>query len=134
MTTLMSATAFAGNVTDTDYYKENAKAGTWTSTSGRYKEDASKVYVHPESSPSGKTKVQTDCYVGGFASNETKNGSVVLQDGAKYGITNYVYENGDHNKVYGVLMWLALTPDSGSGVLSGVWSPDWTGSGSVTIV
>ena len=137
---LMVSTAIsasAANVTDTSYYKTNVSSGTWRATSARYKENNSKVYVYPSSSPSGKTKVKTVCYVGGVSTNKTKNsnGYVVLNSGSKYAITNYVYEDGDYTTGYGVKAWLNFTPTSGTGTLSGVWSPDWTGSGTgITIV
>ena len=90
----------------------------------------------PSESPSLRTKVKTMCDVGGIITNKTKNsrGYVVLADDVKYAITNFVYEDGDYTTGYGVFMWLGMTPTYGSGTLGGVWSPDWTGNGTVTIV
>jgi hypothetical protein len=129
--------AFAANITDVDYYATGTTAGTWVSSNTyRYKEDNSKVYVFPSATPGTATKVRTQVYVGGVATNKTanSNGYVVLQN-AKYAITNYCYEDGDYTTGYGVRTWLNLTPNSGSGTISGVWSADWSGTGTgVTIV
>ncbi|MDR1300070.1 MAG: hypothetical protein LBJ84_07480, partial [Oscillospiraceae bacterium] len=117
-------TAFAANITDVDYYVTGTTAGTWVSSNTyRYKEDNSKVYVFPSATPGTATKVRTQVYVGGIAANKTANpnGYVVLQN-AKYAITNYCYEDGDYTTGYGVRIWLNLTPNSGSGTISGVWS------------
>lgn len=127
--------AFAANVQDTSYYFTNSTTESWRVTNHRYKQDASKVYVYAYSSPSGKTLTHTDCYVGGSVANETAAGNVYLRDNHKYAITNFVYERGDYTTNRGVEMFLDMKPNSGSGTLSGVWSPDWTGTGSkVTIV
>ncbi len=132
----MAVSAFAANVTDTQYNRYNVTSGIWVNTSSRYKEDASKVYVYPSKSPSGKTTVKTYCHVGGVDTNKTyRTEGVLLSSGSKYAITNYVYEDGDYTIGYGVKMWLRMTPSSGKGELKGVWSPDWTGYGTgITIV
>lgn len=132
----MAVSAFAANVTDTQYNRYNVTSGIWVNTSSRYKEDASKVYVYPSKSPSGKTTVKTYCNVGGTATNKTyRTEGVLLSNDSKYVITNYVYEDGDYTIGYGVKMWLRMTPSSGKGELKGVWSPDWTGYGTgITIV
>ena len=129
--------ASAANTTDVDYYKSNMTAGSWGTIASNYKENTSKVYVYPSLSPDGRTMVQTLCFVGGLPANKTgsSNGYVVLLDNSKYAISNWVYEDGDYATGYGVRMWLRLTPYAGSGTLKGVWSPDWTGTGTgVTIV
>lgn len=133
-TTVVSA--FAANIRDEDYTRYNVPANTWVNSPARYKENDSKVYVAPSESPSLRTKVKTMCDVGGIITNKTKNsrGYVVLADDVKYAITNFVYEDGDYTTGYGVFMWLGMTPTYGSGTLGGVWSPDWTGNGTVTIV
>lgn len=134
-TTVVSA--FAANVKDKTYSPYVFTANTWRSSGEEFKEDNSKVYVVPSMSPSGKTKVKTMCNVGGIANNKTKNsvGYVVLANGSKYAITNFVYEDGDYTTGKGVNMWLSMTPTYGTGLLQGVWSPDWTGLGSnITIV
>lgn len=133
----IAVSAFAANVTDEVYYKDYVAVGDWGGSGGRYKENNSKVYVYPSSSPAGATKVTTCCYVATVATNKTNAaaGYVTLQDGQKYAITNWVYEHGDKTTGYGVNMWLGLSPVSRSGSLRGVWSPDWTGTGSgITIV
>lgn len=131
----MSDTAFAANTTDTSYYKNSVPAGTWRDTPEREKENNSKVYIKPLQAPNSKTKVRTYCYVSGNGSNQTTANYVVVEDNIKYAITNYVYEHGDHSGSNNtVKMWLSLTPKSGTGTLSGNWSPDWSGSGYVTIV
>ncbi len=139
MVASMSFSALAvqdANVTDTEYYIENAEYGTWVTTSGRYKENDSSVYVYPSESPSGYTYVKTLCYVEGFPTNATtaENSYVRLHDGVKYAIENTIYDVGDPTQNVGVLAWLGLQPTSGSGTLSGLWSPDWTGKGDVTLV
>lgn len=118
---------------DEVYYKENQPAGQMGGTGGRNKTTTSKVYVVPSSSPSGVTLVQTVCYVGGSPTYKNVNGTVSLYSGTKYGITNRVYEDGDKSGTY-VYMWLGVAPSNVSGSVSGVWSPDWTGSGNVSIV
>lgn len=124
------------NVKDTDYYIQNATTGTWKTTNGRYKTNNSKVYVYPSESPSGYTYVATMCYVDGFPTNATvaEKGYVRLRNGYKYAITNLIYEDGDPTQNMGVQAWLCLQPTAGTGTLRGVWSPDWTGKGDVTII
>lgn len=132
----MAVTAFA-DVRDQDYDTSySVTANYWARSPRRYKETTSKVYVAPESSPSSRTKFQTWCNVGGQEKNKTKNsnGYVVLNDGSKYAISNFVYEDGDYTTTLGVHMWLRMSPNYGKGLLKGVWSPDWTGTGVVTIV
>ena len=132
----MVVTAFA-DVRDEKYDTSySVPANAWTSTERRYKENNSKVYVAPKYSPNARTKVKTMCNVGGIASNKTKNsnGYVMLTDGTKYAITNFVYEHGDYTTTRGVHMWLSMSPPYGRGMLRGVWSPDWSGTGVVTIV
>ncbi len=132
----MAISASAANTTDTRYYKEGVTAGTWISSLSRYKEDSSKVYVYPSQSPGGKTWLKVYCRVGGVGTNKTaKYEQVLLTSGSKYAITNYIYEDGDYTTGKGVAMWLKMTPYSGTGTLEGVWSPDWTGTGSgITIL
>lgn len=132
----MVVTAFA-DVSDKKYDTPySIPANAWTSTERRYKENNSKVYVAPEYSPNARTKVKTMCNVGGIASNKTKNSNeyVMLTDGTKYAITNFVYEHGDYTTTRSVHMWLSMSPPYGRGMLRGVWSPDWSGTGVVTIV
>lgn len=132
----MVITAFA-DVEDKPYDPNySVPSSTWASCVPRYKENNSKVYVAPEKSPSSRTKFRTMCKVGGITSNKTKNsaGYVVLANDSKYAITNFVYEDGDYTTTKGVNMWLSMSPTYGQGLLEGVWSPDWTGTGVVTIV
>lgn len=133
MVVSLSFSAFAAtdaNVKDEPYYVSYVSVGSWVKTAGRYKTNNSRVYVAPEKSPTGYTKVQTRCYVGGVTTNSTtaKNGYVVLKDGSKYAISNTVFQSGDYTANDGVLTWLFLSPRSGAGILTGVWSPDWTGN------
>lgn len=124
--------ASAANTEDKPYYNSYIAAGTWHTTYGYYKENASKVYVKPSQSPTTYTRVQTWCYdaSSGNASNKTANGTVSLPLGYACVITNYVYENGVKT-TDGVFTWLKMTPSSGTGTLSGNWSPDWSGIGDV---
>lgn len=130
----MCVSASAANTTDKEYYNSYISAGTWHTTNAYYKENSSKVYVYPKTSPTYYTRVQTWCYdkTTGNASNKTGASTVYLPKNTKCVITNYVYENGQYTTGYGVLMWLKMTPNSGTGSLYGYWSPDWSGSGSVS--
>lgn len=132
-------TAFADEnpYADTYYYKDYLKQGDWGGTGARYKTTTSKVYVVASSAPNSRTQVKTFCYVNGVITDKTVNSLVVLKSTSpetKYGITNMVYEDGDYTATLGTSMWLGVSPYIGSGALSGRWSPDWTGSGSVVIV
>lgn len=124
----------AANIQDRDYKYTFGNTVLWHDTNHYNKTNTSKVYVKPATSPKGKTSVQTYCYVNGSKTNKTVNGTVVLADNTAYGITNYVYEHGDRTSTGQVEMWLKLKPTSGLGSTTGVWSPDWSGSGNVTIV
>lgn len=131
---MLPTSAFAENsYADTVYYKENLSAGEWGGTEARNKKTTSKVYVVPSYAPSSVTYVQTLCYVNGVATFKNVNGRVSLTSGYKYGITNRIYEDGDQT-ANGVSMWLGVSPAYSAGNVNGVWSPDWTGNGSVTIV
>lgn len=125
----------SGNTSDTSYYRQYITSGSWMITDSREKATKSKVYIYPAASPGGYgTKVQT------WAKNEdyddenfTSYTTVVAVDQKKNVITNRVYEDG-----YGidsvdfeepvVMMWLRLTPQSSVGLLTGYWSPDWSGN------
>ncbi len=133
MVASLSFSAFAvtdANVKDESYYMSYVSANSWAATGGRYKTNNSRVYVAPEKSPTGYTEAQTRCYVGGVTTNSTtaKAGYALLKDGKKYAISNTVFQSGDYTTNKGVWTWLRLTPNSGAGTLSGVWSPDWTGN------
>lgn len=128
-----AAPVSAANTEDMKYEYTVGNNALWHSTNARNKTNTSKVYVKPAKSPSKKTKVQTYCYAGGTKVNKTKKGTVTLSNGQAYGITNYVYEQGD-KKSGKVSMWLRVKPTSGVGVTNGVWSPDWSGKTSVKIV
>lgn len=133
----VSAFADYNPYADEDYYKDNVPVNAWGGTGARYKTSTSKVYVRPTSAPCNITLVQTVCYVNSNETFKNVNGAVSLSSGAKYGITNRVYEDGDISYYDGkdcVLMWLGVRPYSQAGTVKGVWSPDWTGSGNVIIV
>lgn len=142
---LLSLVAFpasAANTTDVAYYKSSISSGTWISTTGNYKENASYVYVLPNSAPNGYSRIKTFCNVSSIGTNKTGNPSkgsasssyVSLKSGRAYAVTQMVYEHGDYTSGYGVRMWLSMTPDSGSGSMSGVWSPDYTSQSGTTYV
>lgn len=125
--------ASAANIKNKDYYNEYVSAGTWHTTNAYYKENDSKVYVYPKTSPTYYTNTQTWCYdTSGNYSNKTVATTVSLPRGTECVISNYVYEYGKYTSGYGVLMWLRLTPNSGAGTLYGCWSPDWSETGSVS--
>lgn len=137
-TAIMSALAVttapvsAANTTDKgySYYCVNA---SWHTTRSYEKTNTSKVYVKPSKSPSRRTDVQTYCNVGGRPTNKTSVGTATLRNGRAYAITNGVYERGDRVSGY-VMTWLRMRGTSRTGTVSGVWSPDWSGRGDVTIV
>lgn len=131
---MMAIPASAANTVDKEYYNSYIAAGTWHTTNAYYKENTSKVYVYPQSSPTYYTCLQTWCYDGttGAYSNKTANTTVYLPVDTKCVVSNYVYENGLYTSGCGVLMWLRMTPYSGTGSLYGYWSPDWSGSGTVS--
>ena len=136
---LMASTvvsAFAANVQDTDYYEKNVTAGSERPTESRYKTNTSKVYVYPSYSPSSRTMVKTMCKDAGVITNKTNTsfGYAVLTSGTKYAISNFVYEQGDYTTGSGVNMWLRISPTAGKGTLRGVWSPDWTGTGTGIVI
>lgn len=126
--------ASAANIKDEDY-SIYSTSGTYAGGGGRYKENNSKVYVYAISAPgTARTNMRTYCYVSGVSTNKTNAGTVTLESGYKYAITNWVYEHGDYTTGYGVRMWLAASPTSGSGTMTGKWSPDWSGTGSGIII
>lgn len=126
--------ASAANTTNKPYGYTSYAAQLYHETTHYEKTNTSKVYVKPSASPSGKTNVRTCCYVNGASANKTQAGTVTLSDGVAYGITNYVYEQGDKDSNGWVSMWLSVKATSGSGSVTGVWSPDWSGITPVTIV
>lgn len=123
----------AANTTDKPYRYTSVGGLNWHDTTHYEKTNTSKVYVKPDTSPSKRTNVQTYCYVSGKATNKTASGTVTLRNGHAYGITNTVYEKGDRSNGH-VEMWLKMRATSGTGLVSGNWSPDWTGKGDVAIV
>lgn len=129
----VSAFAEENPYQDSVYYNETALVGTFYGTGARYKTTTSKVYVAPAASPSDVTLVQTYCYINGSITGKNVNGVASLTSGTKYGITNRIYEDGDKTGSY-VYMWLGVSPYNKSGTINGVWSPDWTGTGTVVIV
>lgn len=126
--------ASAANTKDKTYGYDAITGVNWQTTDQNTKENTSKVYVKPKQSPTGYTMVQTWCKQGGANKNQTAAGTVTLTSGKAYGITNYVYEKGDKSGS-SVIMWLKYKPSKlCNGAVSGVWSPDWSGKTSVTIV
>lgn len=91
----------------------------------------------PSSAPNSRTQLQALCYVNDKIENKAVNKNIVLintDPETKYGVTNRIVEDGDYTETFGVKMWLGVAPLLGSGSLSGRWSPDWTGNGTVQIV
>ena len=131
---LATTPVLAANTTDKPYSYTSITATTYHETTHYEKTNDSKVYVKPSKSPSGKTHVRTYCNVGGVSTNKTVAGTVTLSNNKAYGITNYVYEHGDRTDQNWVMMWLMVKATSGAGQVSGNWSPDWSGTTSVTIV
>lgn len=134
ITSFATTQVFAANTTDKPYGYTSITASTYHETSHYEKTNTSKVYVKPSQSPSGKTNVRTYCKQGGVARNKTVAGTVTLSNNKAYGITNNVYEHGDRTSENWVMMWLNVKATSGAGKVAGVWSPDWSGTTSVTIV
>lgn len=133
-TCLATSPVLAANTTDKPYSYTSITATNYHETTHYEKTNTSKVYVKPSKSPSGKTNVRTYCKQGGKAKNKTVAGTVTLSNNKAYGITNNVYEQGDRTAENWVMMWLMVKATSGTGTVSGVWSPDWSGTTSVTIV
>lgn len=132
--TFTTTPVLAANTTDKPYGYTSITASNYHETSHYEKTNESKVYVKPSKSPSGKTNVRTYCKQGGITKNKTVADTVTLSNNKAYGITNNVYEHGDKTSEQWVMMWLNVKATSGSGKVSGVWSPDWSGTTSVTIV
>lgn len=133
-TCLATTPVLAANTTDKPYSYTSITAQNYHETTHYEKTNDSKVYVKPSKSPSGKTNVRTYCRVNGNSTNKTVAGTVTLSNNKAYGITNYVYEYGDRTSDNWVNMWLMVKATSGAGQVSGDWSPDWSGTTSVTIV
>ena len=133
-TCLATSPVLAANTTDKPYSYTSITATNYHETTHYEKTNTSKVYVKPSKSPSDKTNVRTYCKQGGKAKNKTVAGTVTLSNNKAYGITNNVYEQGDRTAENWVMMWLMVKATSGTGTVSGVWSPDWSGTTSVTIV
>lgn len=131
----LAAPVSAANTTDKEYGYTSITASNYHETTPYEKTNDSKVYVKPSKSPSGKTNVQTWCKVKGVKKNKTVAGTVTLSSNKAYAITNYVWEHGDKDSDnYWVDMWLKVKATSGAGSVKGVWSPDWSGTTSATIV
>lgn len=103
---------------DRDYYKESVTAGTWQASLSYAKENSTSVYVKPRACPNGTSKMQTWTQINGSYVNKTQFGTVYLELGSKYGIYNLIWEHG------GRMVYLVMTPNNGSGTMSGVWSAD----------
>lgn len=131
----MCMTAFADTVDSSYSYYMSSSSG-YKETKHRGKDTTSKVFVHPTNAPNAWTAVQTwayarkngNTYVMGSEANFTDLTTVYLKSGSYYAITNYVYESGYHNSAETAPMWLKFRPAGGTGIVSGEWSPDWTGN------
>jgi len=133
---LFSFSAFAANTADITYKFASASSGNWHNCIHNWKTNASQVYVRTITTPGNKVLARTMCNVGGSASNQTynSNGYVTLANKKKYAIKSWVYERGDYTTGSGVKVWLSFKP-SATGLLEGVWSPDWSQTGTdVTIL